>query len=197
MSIERFLRSLHSWLGALILPWVVIAGFTGIYMNHRSMVVDLLPKGGYDLTVLDQAASLPFEDDAIAVLAQNWGKMDLSNPGTSRLHGRPVLQFDTGSETALVDVQTGYYWIKTRYQERFFDPNGRRIGRIVHWSKLLQQLHKSGWLGGALGSWPADICAAALVVFGLSGMYLFIAPRVRRAKNRRAKKRYALGAVSG
>lgn len=191
MSIERFLRQVHSWLGALILPWVVIAGLTGIFMNHRSMVLDLLPKGGMDLTVLD-SAPLITQDAAVRVLAQHWGKMDLSNPGKTQVHGRPVYQFEaadeTAEETAQVDLQTGYYWIKTRFQDRFFDPQGRRIGRMVHWSKLLLKLHQNGWAGRSLGSWPADICAGALVVFGCSGIYLFIAPRLRRAKNRRARR---------
>ncbi|MBL9048118.1 MAG: hypothetical protein JNK34_12550, partial [Tabrizicola sp.] len=37
MAFERLVRTLHSWLGLLILPWVILAGFTGLYMNHEDL----------------------------------------------------------------------------------------------------------------------------------------------------------------
>ena len=53
MSFERFLRSLHAWLGICILPWVVVAGFTGFYMNHGKLILSLLPDSGFDVTQFD------------------------------------------------------------------------------------------------------------------------------------------------
>ncbi|HMS96042.1 MAG TPA: hypothetical protein PKA03_12645, partial [Tabrizicola sp.] len=56
--------------------------------------------------------------------------------------------------------------------------------------RILTSLHERGWVGSALGTWLADITAGALMVFGLSGLYLFFAPRLRRMKNRRARLAY-------
>ena len=50
---------------------------------------------------------------------------------------------------------------------------------------LHKRLHEQGWLTRTFGTWLADITAAAMVVFGLSGIVLFLVPRLRRRQNRR------------
>jgi len=39
LGLERKLRVVHGWLGAIILPWIVLAGLTGFYMNHKDAVI--------------------------------------------------------------------------------------------------------------------------------------------------------------
>ncbi|HSF63817.1 MAG TPA: PepSY domain-containing protein, partial [Paracoccaceae bacterium] len=49
----RFLKTLHGWLGVLVLPWVLIIGLTGLYLNHERLVQGLLSGQGYDETRFD------------------------------------------------------------------------------------------------------------------------------------------------
>lgn len=42
----RLLKTIHSWLGVIVLPWVLIIGFTGLFLNHQSLVMGLLDRGG-------------------------------------------------------------------------------------------------------------------------------------------------------
>ena len=56
----RSLRLVHSWLGVLVLPWIVLFGLTGFYLNHERAVLSLLPDGAYDESPLrDLRRELP------------------------------------------------------------------------------------------------------------------------------------------
>lgn len=193
MSAERFLKMLHGWLGILILPWIVIAGLTGLYMNHAQLVLSLLPVMGTDAEVLDRLPGgiAQTEESAwsIALAAVPGVGLELDDDDSFR--DRTVYTFDGEGADVRVDRATGYHWIEGRYLTDLRAPDGTRIDREIRWSRVLSSLHERGWVGSALGSWLADITAAALALFGLSGMYLFTAPRLRRIKNRRARKAVA------
>lgn len=151
----RFLKTLHGWLGVLILPWVVLAGLTGLYGNHRALVLGLM--GDVRLS----PAPVPA-------------------PVAARLMGRPGFRVVTEAETLQVDQATGATLRITPYRTVLADAEGRVLLRQWHWGRILQRLHKAGWLGSRLGTWPADLAAGALVVFGVTGLWLLFAPRVRR-----------------
>jgi hypothetical protein len=193
MSFERFLRSLHAWLGICILPWVVVAGFTGFYMNHGKLILSLLPDSGFDVTQFDtsplakevtraQAFAL-----ARSILPDVVRGLTVSKPYL----GRESYRFDGGDTDVIVDQKTGHYWVTGRYMRQTFAPDGARLDTVIRWSRVLSSLHTRGWVGTVLGTWLADITAGALMVFGISGLYLFSAPRLRRAKNRRARAKAA------
>lgn len=192
MSVERFLRSLHAWLGVIILPWVVIAGFTGIFMNHRELVLSILPNPTYRVVDFDKGlgavAQTALTAQVRAEAALPGVVLTLTKQG--RYETRAVFTFDGGKTDVIVDQATGHYWIVSRYLRTLYAPDGTKIARKVLWAKLLNTLHSRGWLGNAFGSWLADITAGALMVFGISGLYVFTAPRLRRAKNRRARARF-------
>ena len=33
-QVLRGLRTVHTWLGVLVVPWIIIIGATGFYLNH-------------------------------------------------------------------------------------------------------------------------------------------------------------------
>jgi len=77
---EQILRKVHSWLGIFILPWVVVIGLTGLYLNHSKLVIGMLP--------FAQRASLSQID--------NWQNRVASTPETTREIARslwPAAQF--------------------------------------------------------------------------------------------------------
>lgn len=191
MSFERLLKTIHSWLGVMILPWVVAAGFTGLYMNHADLVLSLFPDTAhYDASLFDASPLARPVDEAAALAIAGavvpGGELALQDD-EDWFHDRHVYSFDAGDYYVIVDRQTGFVWTNGRYRTQTFTPEGARIHTRVRWGRVLSSIHERGWVGSDLGTWLADIAAGALVVFGLSGLVLFVAPRVRRAKNRRVK----------
>ena len=185
---ERLLRSLHTWLGVMILPWVIIAGVTGLYMNHSTLILSVFPVGDTDAAVLRAPALPQTEESAAEIVKAMYPNTRFDDMGGSKQNGRQGYKFIADKFEAVVDQQTGYVAVKSRYFLHLYSPTGQRVASKPYWSKILSRLHQDGWVGGALGSWPADIVAAALVIFGSTGLYLFTAPRLRRAKNRRARR---------
>lgn len=51
---ERTLKTLHSWLGILILPWILVIGMTGLYLNHWQFVNRVLTQASYDESQFDR-----------------------------------------------------------------------------------------------------------------------------------------------
>lgn len=193
MSFERLLKTLHSWLGVLILPWIVMAGLTGLYMNHSRLILSWLPATGIEVSALD---SLPggvpqTKESAWAIARAAAPDAALKADPDDSYRGRRVFAFDGDGTDVQVDQATGYHWVVRRYSVVLRAPDGQRVDTEIRWSRVLSSLHERGWIGSALGSWLADITAGALAVFGLSGLYLFTAPRLRRMKNRRARKAMA------
>lgn len=188
MSVERFLKSVHSWLGAMILPWVVAAGVTGFYMNHRDLVLSVLPEPvGAEVFESSPMAREVGAAEAERIAEKMAPDETLLPDGSAQFHGRAVFAFDGDAVRVYVDRATGFGWVRGRYVTRVAAPDGAVLAREVRWSRVLSSIHQRGWVGSALGTWLADILAGALVVFGLSGLVLFAAPRLRRARNRRAR----------
>ena len=59
--------------------------------------------------------------------------------------------------------------------------------RYIAWSGLFKRLHVYGWVTKGFGTWLADIAAVSMVVFGISGLILFVNPRLRKRKNRKVR----------
>lgn len=183
----RLLKTLHGWLGVLVLPWVILIGLTGLFLNHERLVTGWLDGSAYDEAKFDTwPGAVPVTADAALVLAQRVfpGQTVALQPETT-YHGRKAAVFATGDAQVIVDMQTGHYWIKTDFLRRTFAPDGSLLDRKTYWEAIFKRLHEKGWLTLAFGSWFADITAAAMVVFGLSGLVLFLLPRLRRRQNRR------------
>lgn len=190
MSFERLAKTVHSWLGILILPWVVAIGFTGLYMNHDDLILSLFPTEHYATEAFDASPLARAQDETsakvIATLLAPGAELVLDEE-EDRFRHRDVYLFDAGAFDVIVDRETGFAWTDGRYVTRTFAPDGEQLHSRIRWSNVLSSIHERGWVGTGLGTWLADITAGALVVFGLSGLVLFALPRLRRRRNRRAK----------
>ena len=189
-SLERSLRSIHSWLGVLILPWVIILGLTGLYLNHAGLVKSVLPNTQKaDLSVIDLWPNPQPVDNVMAVklAGQVWPNLSTMALSEGKYRRQPVINVETDRGTLSVVKKSGHYWVRGDWQRSFFAPDGTELARYMAWGGLFKRLHKYGLTTKGFGTWLADIAAVALVVFGFTGLVLFINPRLRRRKNRRAR----------
>jgi hypothetical protein len=183
----RLLKTVHGWLGLIVLPWVIVIGLTGLFLNHEGLVMGWLDGAGYDEAQFDAwPGAKPVTLDQAQALAQGlYPGVPVSLAGEDAYHGRQAATFQADGAQVIVALATGHYWIKTDYTRTTHAPDGAVLDRKVYWEAIFKRLHVHGWLTGTFGSWLADITAAAMVVFGLSGIVLFLLPRLRRRQNRR------------
>lgn len=183
----RLLKTVHGWLGVIVLPWVIIIGLTGLFLNHERLVMGWLESGGYDEAQFDAwPAARPVTVADAQALAQSLlpGETPVQS-GDTRYHGREAAIFEADGTQVIVALQTGHYWVKTDLRRVTFAPDGTVLERKIYWEGIFKRLHVRGWLTGDFGTWAADITAAAMVVFGLTGIVLFLMPRLRRRQNRK------------
>lgn len=186
----RILKALHGWLGVIVLPWVLIIGLTGLYLNHEGLVEDILAGDGYDEAAFDRwPTPHPMTPDAAQVFANGlFPGQDLTPQSDKTYHGRDVARFEQGSTEVIVALTTGHSWIKTDLQRVTYAPDGSVLDTRIFWGTVFKRLHVRGWLSRSFGTWFSDITAAAMVLFGLTGIVLFLMPRLRRSRNRRKRK---------
>ncbi len=183
----RLLKTVHGWLGVIILPWVIMIGLTGLFLNHEALVTSWLDGSDYDEAQFDAwPGATPLSVDAARGLAGRlYPGVDLVQGSETAYHGRDAAIFDADGTRVIVALATGHYWIKTDVSRLTHAPDGSLLERKIYWEGIFKRLHVRGWLSGTFGTWLADITAAAMVVFGLSGIVLFLVPRLRRRQNRR------------
>ncbi|MBZ0130946.1 MAG: hypothetical protein K8F59_17745 [Rhodobacteraceae bacterium] len=182
----RILKTVHGWLGVLVLPWIVMIGLTGLYLNHSSFVLGFLPGGYYDEAKMDDWPDPKPVDEAgaLAIAAAVYPGDTFKLSSTDSYHGRDVIAYNGESGKVIVTVASGHYWVKDRYTRKTYAPDGRLIDEKFYWGDLFKQLHKDGFPVGTFGSLLADITAGAMILFGLSGIVMFVTPRIRRRRNR-------------
>ena len=183
----RLLKTVHGWLGVIVLPWVILIGLTGLYLNHERLVMGWLDGDGYDEAAFDRWPDpQPQTVDAAQALAETLlpGKSPEPSPDKT-YHGREAAIFEADGTQVIVALTTGHYWVKTDVRRVTHAPDGTVLDRKTYWGSIFKRLHVRGWLTSDFGTWAADITAAAMVVFGLTGIVLFLVPRVRRRQNRR------------
>jgi uncharacterized iron-regulated membrane protein len=95
-------------------------------------------------------------------------------------HDRPSFEVTMLSGKVIVTRPTGHYFVKTANTRRTYAPDGELLHSKIYWGAMFKRLHRDGWLGGGLGTWLADITSISMVVFGLTGAFLWWLPRSRR-----------------
>jgi len=186
----RILKTVHGWLGFFVLPWIIIMGLSGLYLNHPKLVYKYLPAPSYDERQFDKfPGAKPLDEagaKAVAMAVFPGEKVYLTKDKT--YHKRPVFTYESETGRIILAAKTGHYWVKSRYTRKTYDPNGKLLDTKIYWGAMFKTLHTRGWATGALGTWLADITAAAMVVFGSTGIFMFLVPRLRRLKNRKAAR---------
>lgn len=193
-SLIRLFKTLHGWIGVILLPWVVIAGLTGIYMNHSKAILRMLPDGSYNERLFDSWQPKRAMDlDAAMALARSVAPDTTFRLDRKRTtyHGRDAFTLTSRETTVIVTKASGHYWVKTAFFRRTYAPDGTRLDTKFYWGALFSRLHEFGFVDNRFGRWITDILGGMFVVFGVTGLTLFLSPRLRRSKNRRAARQRA------
>jgi len=178
----RTCRSVHSWLSVLVLPWVIVIGLTGFYLNHAKLVGALFignqfSESGFE----EEVPPRPITRESARLLgAALWPDEPIREIAEKPYHGRPSYYVKKRSGTVVLSIPTGHYYTKTRYLRRTFSPRGELLHTKVYWGRIFKELHVTGWLGRGLGTWLADIVSLSMVVFGLTGAFMWWTQRGRR-----------------
>ena len=185
--ILRLLRTIHSWLGAIVMPWVVIIGATGFYLNHNNQIMALFGYVEFSETGFDRLhPAQPVTPEMARNLSlQVWPDANVQRTKELLYHGRPSYQALSYKGSLIVSRTTGHYYAKTPYTRRTFSPSSELLHTKYYWGPRLKELHESGWLGGGLQTWLADIVAIAMIFFGMSGFTLWLVPKVRKRRRNR------------
>lgn len=185
LALEKFLRTIHAWLGFFVMPLIIVIGFTGFYLNHSDSIYAKLPNGTWDETQMDlwPNPKETTEEAARALASRTWPTEAIRNMEEKSYHDRPAYFYTKDSGLVIVTKATGHYWVKSRYNRLTVDPNGQVVNEKKYWTNIFKTLHTDGWINSPFGSLLADIAALAMMFFGLSGIILFLRPRLGRRKN--------------
>ncbi|MDH3594110.1 MAG: PepSY domain-containing protein [Rhodospirillales bacterium] len=183
----RACRSVHGWLGALVLPWVIVIGATGLYLNHSKAVLPLFGPQAFSESGFEaERPAAPITRERARALAESvWPEDPIRKISEKDYHGRPSFYVEKRRGKVILSIPTGHYYLKTRYTRRTFSPQGQLLHSKTYWGTIFKDLHRSGWLGWGLGTWPADLVSIAMVVFGLTGSMMWWVPRTRRFLRKR------------
>ena len=173
------------------MPWIIMIGITGLYLNHAKTINSIFYGSAFDEALFDTSPIKRKVDKALAqeVAKTVWEAEYSGKVKEDEYHKRAVFIFKGKDTRLIVSKETGHYWVKSIFTRKTFDPNGQLLDTKIYWGTIFKYIHTDGWIGGGLGSWLADITAAAMVFFGMSGMILFSYPRIRRLKNRKHRLR--------
>ena len=186
----KFLRKLHSWLGIIALPWVILFGVTGFYLNHPDVIRSILPLTSYEdvgsrFEVLPKPLTM---EEAERIAQAYWPESQMKSVSKSVYHGHEAINFEREAGQIIVAVDTGHYYVKSRLKNLQFSPDGDLVGRKIYWNYVFGVFHRTGWLGWSLGTILADITSLALITFGVSGMVLWYLPKHKGLKRRLGKR---------
>ena len=180
-------RTLHGWLGIFVVPWVILIGATGFYLNHGKVIGQIFfPKEFSEKNFgQHQPPSTITRNQAHLLGERVWPADPIKKISEEIYHGRRSFMIRKNSGTAILSIPTGHYYLKTRYKRHTYSPAGQLLNTKTYWGAVLKDIHRSGWLGGGLGTWIADAISLAMVVFGITGTLMWSVPKFKRIRHRR------------
>jgi hypothetical protein len=184
----RWIKIIHGWMGVLVLPWVIIFGLTGFFLNHQHLLgewpdADLLQQA----LPQDAAGRLASQDQVEGWLKSIRPGVEIKSMQQGDLNGSLAWQVEIVGGTITAPVNSSSYFEVTPMQVRLFDAQGDVVRRDINWKRISRELHVHGWLSDAPGTLIADAFSFILVGFGISGLALWGWPRLRRVALKRTR----------
>ena len=178
----KILRISHAWLAILVLPWILLIGLTGFYMNHSRAIINFITPAGYDESLFSTWPSgVEITRESALVLAETiWPNEEVTKFASKPYHKRPSYIMDLPSGRVIVSRATGHYYVKYGFTRDTYAPDGTLLNSKRYWGLIFKTLHARGWLSSRFGTWIADITSLSLVFFSLTGLFLWWMPRAKK-----------------
>ena len=178
----KFLRISHAWVAIIVLPWILMIGLTGFYLNHSRAISKLIEPTGYDESLFaDWPDSVEATRDSALALAETiWPGEEVTKFVSKAYHKRPSYIMDLPSGQVIVSRATEHYFVKYGFTRETYAPDGTLLHSKMYWGSIFKTLHTRGWLSSRFGTWIADITSFSLVFFSLTGMFLWWMPRAKK-----------------
>ena len=185
-QVLKVFRTIHSYLGIIALPWVILFGISGLYLNHPNLISNILPASSYsDTSEQFESLETPLTSEQAADIARLYFQNSpMKSIREIEYHGFNSIEFQRESGTIIVSKETGHYYVKNNFQNVLHSADGVVVDRKIYWNYFLGVFHRTGWFGWSIGTILADITAFALIIFGISGMTIWYIPRHRRFKRK-------------
>lgn len=185
-QVLKVFRTIHSYLGIIALPWVILFGISGLYLNHPNLITNILPASSYsDTSEQFEPIETPLTSAQAADIARLYFQgSPMKSIREIEYHGFDSIEFQRESGTIIVSKETGHYYVKNNFQNVLHSADGVVVDRKIYWNYFLGVFHRTGWFGWSIGTILADITAFALIIFGISGMTIWYIPRHRRFKRK-------------
>ncbi len=183
-SLLRFLRTVHGWLGIIVLPWIMIIGLTGFYLNHSRTILSWISGPDFaEATLLEHPDAAAIDLHAASLVAARYWPEEIPREVKEvTYHGFAAYRFKKPSGYVIVSRDSGHYYLKTHYQRYTYAPDDTLVHHKYYWSTILGELHVRGWIGDMFGRLLAGITAISMVMFAASGFFLWWMPRSKRIK---------------
>lgn len=177
-------RKIHSWLGFFLMPWILVIGMTGLYLNHSKPILRALGHTEFSRSVVE---NLPVQeiDQARAnqIVASIWPDQAVLEAGPMKYRGVQMLAFKKDPGFIIFPgPRLSFYFVVTWLSERTYAVDGTLVHHQYNLKRIFKSLHERGWASSRFGTWFADTVAVAMVFFGLSGFIMWSVPKVRRLR---------------
>jgi hypothetical protein len=186
-------REYHTYIGLGAGLLIVMAGLTGIFLNHKDLFLgkekhDMEMEGGISVTLL-KSLPVTFEQALVRGTETLGNETPIEHIQLKNEHGTLYYKVkameieDSPPREVLVDARTGEVTHKDGYLMHDMK-DGQTAASGVNWGKFFLDLH-TGKLAGTPGKLVMDVTAIILTLLTLSGIYLWWVPKMRKKESQR------------
>jgi uncharacterized iron-regulated membrane protein len=175
MKAFRFFWETHKWLGVGASVFVLLVSVTGFLLLVKKDYAWIQPP-----TQLGTERPL----EGLLTMEQLWRVVEEQ--------GHP--DFATPDDIDRVDVRLGKFVYKVRSEHNYTEMqvdagSGEVLSIETRRSDWIEQLHDGSLFGDTMHGWIMPILAVSLIYLVFSGLWLWLAPILRRRSRRRARAR--------
>jgi uncharacterized iron-regulated membrane protein len=170
MSVNRFLRQTHYWLSLVVMAPLAVMIIAGLFLMLKKEVSWIQPETQRG-SIENQAPSLPMEA---------WLEAARAHPETGIQDWSDIDRMDVRIERGIAKILS-----HTKWEVQIDTATGEVLSVEYRRSDLIEQLHDGSFFADWVKLFIFFPAGILLLIMYVSGVYLFLFPRVVKWKLRR------------